>query len=312
MPKDLLTVARKGQEGKIMQYPEKIDLHMHTTASDGTDSPEEIIQNVRKAGIGLFAVTDHDGVKGALEVERRLSEDPENDLLFLKGIEFSCRDEDGKYHILGYQYDSSNQNFLEAIHAAHTNRLKKLEGRIAFLKEEFGFTFTEEEISGLKELENPGKPHLANLMIKHGYADSIPDAMKEFLNKKKFPNVYIRPETAIQIILESGGVPVLAHPFYGDGSQLILGEEMKARLEKLIGFGLQGVESFYSGFTVKLTKQMLEMAERYDLYVTAGSDYHGTNKMVPLGDTNLPSVTGAPVQLKRFLMKMFPDLTIPV
>ena len=292
-----------------MQCPEMMDLHMHTTASDGTDSPEEIIRNVRRAGIGLFAVTDHDGVKGALEVERRLSEDPENDLLFLKGIEFSCRDEEGKYHILGYQYDSKNAAFQDAIHAAHANRLKKLDGRLSFLKEEFGFSFSDEEIQKLKELENPGKPHLANLMIQHGYATSIPEAMKEFLNKKKFPNVYIRPETAIQIIKESGGTPVLAHPFYGDGSQLILGEEMEERLKRLIGYGLQGVEAFYSGFTGKLINQMLEMAARHDLFVTAGSDYHGTNKMVLLGDTNLPSVSEGPAQLKRFLQQMFPELS---
>lgn len=295
-----------------MKYPEMIDLHLHTTASDGTDSPEELIRNVRKAGVGLFAVTDHDGIRGALEVEQLLAQDPENDLLFIKGIEFSCRDEEGKYHILGYGYDSNYQPFLDVLRAAHENRLMKLDGRVAFLKEEFGFQFPDEEIEELKQLENPGKPHLANLMIRHGYASSIQEAMKDYLNKKKFPNVYIRPETAIQIIRDCGGVPVLAHPFYGDGSQLILGEEMEERLKRLIGYGLQGVENFYSGFTVKLTLQMLALAERYDLYVTAGSDYHGTNKLVPLGDTNLPSVTGAPVQLKRFLMHMFPDLSIPL
>ena len=295
-----------------MNYPEVIDLHIHTTASDGTDTPAELIQNIKKAGIGLFAVTDHDGIKGALEVKRLLSEDADNELRFIRGIEFSCRDEEGKYHILGYEYDSKNLDFLEAINVAHANRLRKLEGRLDFLKDEFGIVFPPEDISHLTDLENPGKPHVAKLLIKHGHASSMNEAMQEFLNKKKFKNVYIRPEKAIEIIKLSGGIPVLAHPFYGDGSQLIIGEEMEARLKKLIGFGLEGVEGFDSGFTNKLIGQMLEMAKKNDLFVTAGSDYHGTNKMIPLGDTNLPSVSEAPEGLKRFLMRVFPDLEIPL
>jgi hypothetical protein len=97
---------------------------------------------------------------------------------------------------------------------------------------------------------------------------------------------------------------VLAHPVYGDGDQLILGDEMDNRIRRLKDFGLMGLEAFYSGFTARLTHQMLEYADKYDLLVTAGSDYHGKNKLVRIGDTNLPSVSEAPERLKQFVEMM--------
>lgn len=291
-----------------MRLPEKIDLHLHTTASDGTDRPSEIIERVREEGIDLFAVTDHDGIAGALEIETILRDTSPEELLFIKGIEFSCADEQGKYHILGYNYDAENENLKKIVHTAHENRIRKVQARLSFLEDKFGFTFREEDIAGLMRNHNPGKPHIANLMVKYGYADSIEEAMKGYLNKKKFPNSYTLPEDAIQTVLQSGGIPVLAHPCYGDGSQLIVGEDMENRLKRLTGFGLQGMEAFYSGFTPKLIREMLDFSEAFDLYVTAGSDYHGTNKLVPLGDTNLDSVAEAPDRLKAFLKKILTEI----
>ena len=139
------------------------------------------------------------------------------------------------------------------------------------------------------------------MMIEYGYAVSIKDAMENYLNKKKFGEEYITPEEAITAINESDGVPVLAHPFYGDGSQLILGDDMDKRLRRLISFGIKGVECYYSGFTSKLVGQMLEFADKYDLYVSAGSDYHGTNKLVKLGDTNLADASKAHCRLIKFV-----------
>ena len=128
--------------------------------------------------------------------------------------------------------------------------------------------------------------------------------MKEVLNRIHFPSDQFRPEEAIAAILKSRGVPVLAHPFYGNGDQLILGEEMEQRLKKLMGMGLEGVEAFYSGFTVKLRNIMLDMAAANGLYVTAGSDYHGKNKPVRLGDTGLDEVEEMPEGLMRLLRRV--------
>ena len=111
----------------------------------------------------------------------------------------------------------------------------------------------------------------------------------------------MHPQEAIEGILKSGGIPVLAHPSYGDGDQLIIGEEMEQRLLRLMDFGLKGLEAFYSGFTPKIQSETLLLAQRYDLYVTAGSDYHGINKMIDLGWTNLEDLSEAPPGLLRFL-----------
>ena len=279
-------------------YPVKIDLHMHTTVSDGSDTPDEIIENVKEAGLDLFSVTDHDAVKACRAIRDCLTE---NDPAFICGVEFSCRDEEGKYHILGYGIDPEASPIQKVIETGHSYRIRKVKARLEYLKKEFGFTFPEEEIEHLISLDNPGKPHIALLMARFGYAPSKDEAIKNYINRVRFRSEYLRPEEAIEGILLSGGIPVLAHPVYGDGDQLILGEEMDERLRRLIGFGLQGVEAYYSGFSAKLTGQMLSFAEKYGLYITAGSDYHGKNKLVMLGDTGCENAAEGPEGMKRFL-----------
>lgn len=271
---------------------------MHSTVSDGTDTPEEILAAVKSAGIGLFSVTDHDAVKCAGVIPGLLrAGDPH----FISGVELSCRDEGGKYHILGYGFDPDSAQIKSIVDFGHSLRMKKVTRRLEFLKTEFGFVFPEEELSALLRMDNPGKPHIANMMVRHGYAETKEQAMHEFIDRLRIRSEYIRPEDAIRSILDGGGIPVLAHPFYGDGDQLILGDDMDLRLRRLAGFGLMGLECFYSGFTDKLRRAALALAERYDLYVTAGSDYHGRNKLVELGDTGLDAAGGCPAGLERFL-----------
>ena len=277
---------------------------MHTTVSDGTDTPEEILQKVKEAGIGLFSVTDHDAVKGCGIIREVLAE---GDPAFVNGVEFSCRDDEGKYHILGYGYDPAAPSMRKLISASHRMRMKKIRGRLEELRDRFGFTFPEDEIKQLLALDNPGKPHIANLMVKYGYTETKEEAIKKFINQVRFPDLFLLPEEAIRGVLEGGGIPVLAHPFYGSGDELILGDEMDERLRKLLGYGLQGVEVFYSGFTTKLRNEMLGLAERYDLYVTAGSDYHGGNKLVILGDTGLTDPADMPAGMQRFLNDLRKD-----
>ena len=137
-------------------------------------------------------------------------------------------------------------------------------------------------------------------MVKYGYAKTKEEAINGYINNAWLKSKYIAPETAIKAILDSGGVPVLAHPVYGSGDQIIVGDEMDERLRHLIDRGLKGVEAFYSGFSIRLIKEMLYFAERYGLYVTAGSDYHGTNKLVELGDTGFDPGIEAPEGMKRF------------
>ena len=262
----------------------KIDLHMHTLVSDGTDSPAELLSNVKAAGIGLFSVTDHDAFKACTILRDLLGpEDP----AFLTGVEFSCRDEAGKYHILGYGFDPEAEPIRHVVATGHGYRMKKVLARMDFLETTFGFHFSQEDRDALFALDNPGKPHIGNLMVRYGYAATKEEAIRDYIDQIRFRSEYVRPEEAIEGILASGGIPVLAHPCYGSGDELILGPELEARVRRLTGFGLRGLEAYYSGFSAKLRGQVLALADRCGLCVTAGSDYHGTNKLVHLGDTGL-------------------------
>ena len=275
-----------------------IDLHMHTNTSDGTDTPDALVPRVRDAGIGLFSVTDHDSFGGCVRIAGILSDsDPD----FLTGIEFSCRDGLGKYHILGYGFDTGSEAFCRVVEKGRRQRLNKVGERISFLDKAFGFTFPKEELDALYAVECPGKPHIGNLMVKYGYAGSKEEAMEKYINRLHMPDEHVDPREAIEGILGGGGIPVLAHPAYGDGDQLILGAEMEERVKRLKRYGLQGLEAYYSGFTPKIRDQMTALADRFGMFVTAGSDYHGSNKLVRLGDTGLADCESLPDGLARFL-----------
>ena len=281
-----------------------IDLHMHTSVSDGTDTPEGIIRRVKEAGISLFSVTDHDSVKSAVIILRNLrSDDPR----FITGVEFSCRDELGKYHILGYGYRPASRAVRRVANKAHAMRENKVRARLEFIDREFGFSFTDSDVRSLLSKDNPGKPHIANLMIKYGYAESREQAIRQYLNKARFESEYIRPEEAVSAIRKGGGVPVLAHPAYGSGEELILGGQMISRLRRLTDMGLEGIEAFYSGFTAKIRNELLVLAERFGLYVTAGSDYHGANKLIRIGDTGLEKSRELPEGLLKFIDRVVPE-----
>lgn len=275
-----------------------VDLHMHSTVSDGTDSPAELLEQVKKAGIGLFSLTDHDAIRGCGEIRSLLKP---GDPRFVPGVEFGCRDEQGKYHILGYGYDPDAEAIRSVVALGHGYRMKKLRARLDFLKQKFGIFFPEQEERKLLELPNPGKPHIGNLMVRLGYAETKEQAIRDFLNRLHLREDYVRPEQAISGILGAGGIPVLAHPCYGDGDQLILDEALEQRVLRLMGFGLKGLEGWYSGFSEKMSAQVLELAERHGLYVTAGSDYHGKNKLVRLGDTGFPTEGPCPEGWERFV-----------
>ena len=276
----------------------KIDLHMHTTVSDGTDTPQQILTCAKDAGLSLFAVTDHDAIKAGRIIRELLAD---GDPRFLTGVEFSCRDGEGKYHILGYRYDPDAESINRVVETGHNLRMKKVETRIQFLISEFHMEFPEEEVAEILAMDNPGKPHIANMMIRHGYAESRDRAIKEYINKLHVKADYLLPEEAIRCILGAGGIPVLAHPAFGSGDELIIGDEMEQRLLRLMDYGLQGIEAFYSGFTLKLRTGLLNLAEKYHLYVTAGSDYHGKTKLVRIGDTGLSDADTLPDGLYRFL-----------
>ena len=260
------------------------DLHLHSNVSDGSDTPTELLERVRKTDIDAFSLTDHDAYLGNEEIIRSLRD---GDPLFLNGVEFSCRDEKGRYHILGYGFDSHELSIREAVEITHNARRQKADNRVRFLQEDFGFEFTDEEIAALLKNENPGKPHFVSLLVKKGYVNSRAEGF-ELMSRYHGSERRLKPEEAVRAITESGGIPVLAHGILADGSANLTKEEISARVELLVPFGLRGLECYYSSYTPEQTEIMLNLADRHHLLVTAGSDYHGTNKKVPLGASGNP------------------------
>ena len=279
----------------------KVDFHIHSTFSDGTDAPAVILERLREGGFTHFSLTDHDTVKGCAEMARLLKD---GDPAFIFGAEFSCEDDEGKYHVLAYGYDPAAPSITALVDTSHGYRVDRVKKRLEILKRECGFILTEEEREELFALNNPGKPHIAEYMIKYGYAATIGEAFDKYLNKYEFSGEHVRPEDAIRAITQAGGIPVLAHAPFGSGNQRLSAEAVEGRFKRFIPCGLLGLEGYYSKYTPEMQFDMLSLADKYELYVTAGSDYHGTHKTVSLGETHLEQEESYPGRFLAFLREV--------
>lgn len=250
-----------------------VDLHIHTSASDGSDSPDALAEKVRTAGLGLFSVTDHDTVDGALEMEKYVPEG----VLYVRGVEFSCVCPGGKCHILGYGYDPEHPAFRAALEEGRQLRQQKLQLRLEQLHRDFGVELTEGERAWLFSQTSPGKPHLGRILVERGMADSLDTAIRGFIRDVPGRD-RIEAKTAVEAILASGGFPVWAHPLGGEGEKRLTPEKFEQLLKPLLGYGIRGLECHYSRYTPAEADDLEGRAARYGLAVTGGSDYHGANK----------------------------------
>ena len=259
-----------------MEKKSCVDLHMHSSCSDGSDSVPELLDHLRQTGIRLFSLTDHDTIGGVREMQRLVPED----MTFIPGIEFSCIAGRSKCHILGYGYDPENALFLETVREALALRYDKLTSRLEYLRETFQIRFNERELDWLRRQASPGRPHLAELLIGRGMVADITEAFATYLSK--MPSPRIDAGDAIRAILAAGGVPVWAHPFGESLQEWISEEEMRARLEVLTGLGIKGMECWYSQYSEDMIQTLLRAAGEHQLLVSGGSDYHGTRKKIAL------------------------------
>ena len=255
-----------------------VDMHLHTTASDGSFSPSEVVQRVKSSGVKVFSLTDHDTTAGVHEVEDDIPEGME----FFKGIEFSCKAGDIKCHILGYSYDDNHPDFMKALAAAEAKREDKLTTRIEHLREVDGIELTADEIAELEAIPSAGKPHIANILMRRG----IPGTRTEIINRYLEFGVESRipAELAIRAIKSSGGVAIWAHPLGGENEIHMNRKELEEKLGVLQGIGIEGLECFYSRYDDREIAMLLEIAESRGLLVSGGSDFHGKNKNVEIGE----------------------------
>lgn len=255
---------------------QKTDLHLHSSYSDGSDSVRELSEKIKLAGITTFALTDHDTVAGCEEMAELMAEG------FIPGVELTCKAGDIKCHILGYNIDWNNNKLLSLIEKGKTLRKNKLEVRIEYLKNTWNIELTKDELDWLYSRKSVVKTHIANVLVKRGLANDNQEAMKKYLDGCKAGETRFTGEEAIKAIESAGGIPVWAHPLGGEGERHLTREEFFPKLETMKSFGIKGLECYYSRYNKEEIAFLVDCAEKNNLLITGGSDYHGKNKSVQI------------------------------
>ncbi|MGA1158557.1 MAG: PHP domain-containing protein [Candidatus Nanopelagicaceae bacterium] len=263
----------------------KIDLHTHSNASDGTDSPSELIASAIDAGINVLALTDHDTVAGWSEAETALLSHPKGaDLKLVLGSEISCQDRQGtSVHMLGLLFDPNFEPLMQEMEKTRENRLTRMERIVARLNEA-GIEITMAEVYAQKRDDATlGRPHLADALVARGHIANRDEAFTTYLHNgsKFYINHYSpSPADAIRLIKAAGGVSVIAHPLASRSGRKIETEIFT----ELIEAGLDGIEIHHRDNAEDEKGQLIDIARQYDLVITGSSDYHGTGKMNRLAE----------------------------
>lgn len=257
-----------------------IDLHVHSTFSDGTFTPTELVDYAIKKNLSAFALTDHDTVDGLNELfsyARKLkSEGIENVPKVIPGIEFSTEYEGKDIHIVGLYIDPSSPGFASYL-IDFVNSREERNQKICNKFVEDGYDITYEELKSRYEGAVITRAHFADLLQIKGYVKNRQEAFDRFIGDNSpyyFPREKVTPEMAIELILNAGGIPILAHP--------ILYHLSSKRLDSLVAFlkskGLMGIEAVYSTYAPAEEREIRALADKYHLLLSGGSDFHGANK----------------------------------
>ena len=258
-----------------------IDLHMHSTCSDGSDDPLTLLEHVREAHITTFSLTDHDTIKGNAIIREHVQQD----MTFINGIEFSTITPIRQAHILGYGFDETNEELIEAIQKGEALRKHKLEVRLSYLKQQ-GVILKEEDIDDLRSLEIAAKPHIARALIKNGYGSTITEAINTYLSGCPQENDRLNARSAIKAIKAAKGRVIWAHPLGGENVKRMSEERFYKQLHFLLDAGIEGLEVYYSRYSQDEVAFLENVANKYHLLISGGSDYHGKNKNIHLGELN--------------------------
>lgn len=253
-----------------------IDLHTHTNYSDGELSPKELIQLAIQKGIGTLAITDHNTLEGIKRVDRTDPLIVQSGIQIINGIELSAKVPKGRMHILGYGIDLENEALNKKMDELKDNSIHSVLSLMEQIKRDYGIRFFYKDIRELICADhNVGRPDLAKLCIQYGYAKDVQDAFDRYLidayNKTRGTRKLTSYQECLALISGSGGIPVLAHP----KSLELTEKEFLVLLKDLISNGLRGIEVYHSSHTEEEMKYYLEIARKYHLLVSGGSDYHG-------------------------------------
>jgi len=269
-----------------------VDLHIHTDNSDGTDSIWPLTFHLKNNGVTIFSVTDHDSVafyKKIKSEKKLLSHRALGGLRLIPGIEFSCKTEFGKCHILGYGIDIDDVILTNTIMMTAALRNKKMINRISFLEKEYGIILDDEDKEYLAKQNSVGKPHLARVLVNKGLAEDINTAIIKFLNNiPRDEDDRIDAKMAIDAITHAGGIPIWAHPLGGEGEKRLSEDELCNQMQCLLDKGIKGIEFYYSRYSAEdrkiIKNAMFKTNSTSKLLLSGGSDYHGNVKNIMPGE----------------------------
>jgi predicted metal-dependent phosphoesterase TrpH len=265
----------------------KADLHTHSTASDGSLPPHELVLRAWREGVRLLALTDHDTGLGLEEAAQTCQSLP---IDFVPGIELSTEVGQKEVHILGYWLDFHRARLQETLRNLQQDRLRRIR-RMAEQLQAIGLPVNVEEVLASKKDGVFGRPQMALAMVKRGYVASIEEAFARYLGIGKpayVPHWKLTPVQAVELITDAAGLAVLAHPGLAGRDDLI---------PALVQAGLGGIEAYYPEHSPQQVQVYLGIARKHHLLVTAGSDFHGEmGKQHPLGSPGMPAS-----EAKRFL-----------
>jgi len=261
----------------------KVDLHIHTTASDGRFSPEDIVHKSVELGLTIIAICDHDSVDGiapALEAARAFPQ-----LKVIPSVEVSTHAPGSEVHVLGYFIDYGDPELKATLVGLRNSRRERAKAMIAKLKGLDVYIDWQrvQEIAGTGSI---GRPHIAQAMLEKGYVTSLKEAFTKYIGRDGAAYVErhkITPVEAVALVLKVSGLPVLAHPLTINNPEMMIAE-LKAA-------GLVGIEVYYNGYTDDERNSLARLAERYNLITTGGSDYHGLDDSAEtmIGGADVPA-----------------------
>jgi predicted metal-dependent phosphoesterase TrpH len=265
----------------MRQCRSRVDLHIHSTASDGVFTPSEIVCQALERELAVIALTDHDTLGGVAEAQRAAVG---TDLEVITGVEVNSEGDWGDLHFLGYYVDPENGLLRERLQMMQDARLGRARGMVGRLCE-MGMPLEWEEVRALAGGDSVGRPHVAQALRNRGYVGTTQEAFDRFIGNDGpayVPRLRLTPPEVIEAIIGAGGVPVLAHP----------GHYWAAleRLPEFVEYGLRGVEVYYPDHSPQEIETLLGLCREYGLLFTGGTDFHGPaiREGAPLGSIYVP------------------------
>ena len=270
----------------------RLDLHMHSTASDGAFAPADVVRLALDKQLDVIALTDHDNTDGVLPARRAAEGTP---LTVIAGVELSAEDATRDTHLLGYLLDVTYTPFQASLAEMRDARVNRSEHIVAKLRA-LGVNISNERVREIAGDGAVGRPHIAKAMLEKGYVRSLQEAFDRYINNggpAYVPRYQLAPERAIEWIHGAGGLAVLAHPGHY--------EDYEFALRSLAAQGLDGVEVFYPDHSPDLITRLTGLARELNLVTTGGSDFHRRDQdgNIRMGSVNVPVETLAQLQQRQ-------------